>query len=120
MKLSIALTFVLTATLAACGGDDGPSDSAKIVDLTLAETTSLCQGWAMDMPERTVDCGNGNTSTVGIDPASCSEPTGLPATCELTVGQMRACLTDQFAQSDADICAGTLPASCAPLFACFG
>lgn len=121
MKLTTGLSLALLSlslSLTACGGDDAGNDDRKVVDLTAAEAMAICQELAADAPERTVMCGNGVTITVGTAPADCAMPVSLPATCTVTVSQVRACQLAQVAQTDAEICAFDLPTECAPLFAC--
>jgi len=116
-KISMVLCGVLSMALVACGGgdDSGLSDSKVVGTLTLEEAMSLCQELAGVFPERTVDCGGGNTLTVGIDPAECTDQP--PMTCTATVGQFRDCFGDISDLTDAQWCDPNTqpPASCAPV-----
>lgn len=119
-KLSLSLVS-LVAVLGACG-DSGVSDSKKVADLTPSEAVSVCEDLAAGFPPRTVTCGAGVTVTVGQDVAECTTKTdeALPAkTCDVTVGEVRACSNAMGALTDAQLCtAEALPAACSKIFAC--
>lgn len=108
----------LSAFLIACGGDGVP-DSKKLSDLTAEESKDACEEAAADYPERTVNCGDGITLTVGIDEAECATAEPAPASCTATVGDARACFEAMYSLTDAQICmAESLPAACAKIEGC--
>lgn len=117
MKKNLWVVSLLSLALAACGGgDDSGLDDSKVVgQLTASEAMSLCVELSGVFPQRTVDCGGGNTIDVGIDPAECNE--APPATCTATVGQFRDCFGDISDLTDAQWCDANTqpPASCAPV-----
>jgi hypothetical protein len=117
---SLLCAALFTVGLIACGGDDGPSDSTKLTSLSAGDLKSVCLDIAADFPERTVDCGGGNTLTVGLSAAECNTVTVPPAACTATVGDVRSCAGALQTAADADLCAGTFtpPASCAALESC--
>jgi hypothetical protein len=104
----------IAALLVGCGGgdDSGVSDSTKLGDLSASDSTALCNDFAHDYPARTVDCGDGSTQEVGIDASECGEDEPPPASCEITVGQLRDCFDALYDQSDADVCAFVEPDAC--------
>ena len=114
--------IVAVLFLAACGGGSGGgvSDDKKVVDLTDSEGQSLCNELAAALPEKTVDCGGGQTITLGAGGAAecVSDLNNLEASCTLTAGQYRDCIDAIAAESDADVCAGTLPPACNAFGAC--
>jgi hypothetical protein len=110
--------LLLSALLIGCGGD-GVSDSKKLSDLTAEEAKDACLEQAADFPERTVDCGDGITLTVGIAEADCNDAGPADAGCTATVGDARACFDAMYKLTDAQICmAESLPAACAKLEGC--
>ena len=121
MTRLIALVFV---GVAACGGGSGgdiggvPGDT-RIVDLTDPEISSVCDAEVTASgAERTVDCGGGTTITIGAESKqSCIDNVNAtPVGCTATVNDVIDCFNDISTQTDAEICANTLPASCAVLF----
>ena len=128
------LSSVLCAALAfACGGgkggggSSGVSGSKQIIDLDAAERSQVCEFLADVLgPERTVDCGGGETRGVGGEASECvAEFTSLAMNapgCTITVGQYETCIEALANLSDAQICADDFPAACAPLLAseCLG
>ncbi|MEO8698748.1 MAG: hypothetical protein ABI867_01860 [Kofleriaceae bacterium] len=123
----LALGFLI-----ACGGGSGDGGSgvdsdAAIVDLSAAEVTDVCEYVTDVLPERTVDCGDGDTITVGEGGVTeCTgDYTDLAADhpdCELTVGDVEACAEAFAALSDEELCSmDSFPAACAPILAedCF-
>lgn len=123
MKNLSLLLIAVASTLGACG-DSGVSSSKKIADLTPAEAISVCEDVAAEFPKRTVTCSASVTVSVGQDNAECTTKTdeALPAkTCDITVGEVRACSSAMGALTDAQLCSdGALPAACTKLFACSG
>jgi len=108
---------VFAISLGACA-DDGVPDSKKLTELTVAEAKDACLELQADYPERTVTCGT-ITITIGLTVAECNDETPAPAACTATVGDARACNSDLYKQTDAELCAdGPLPASCAKLTSC--
>ncbi len=136
MKLTW-LVSVLCMTLAYCGGGTGGGgggssgvDPTKTIgELSGSEIRDLCEYFStlQEQPERTVDCGDGVTTTVGLNPedvqASIDEcvadaPLG---TCPATVADAESCFEAFSEFTDAQLCeqangGGTLPVECAPLF----
>ena len=123
MKNLAWLLVAVASTLVACG-DSGVASSKKVADLTPTEATSVCDDIAAEFPKRVVTCSATVTITVGQDAAECaSKPDdSLPAkTCDLTVGEVRACASAFGALTDAQLCADTPPpAACTKVFACAG
>lgn len=110
----------ISLALAACGGDGGGSsglpDNKSAGSLTSAEAMALCQEIAADYPERTIDCGNGTTITIGTSASDCATAT-IPATCTATVGDFRDCFAAMDALTDAQVCMSDgFPPECAPVF----
>ena len=117
-KTSTLLIGILSLGLIACGGDDGSGvpDSKVVGMLTADEATAVCTELAGIFPERTVDCGDGITITIGIDSAECGQEQP-PATCTATVGDYRDCFAALSDFTDAQICSDTAPPpACAPVF----
>jgi len=110
----------LAAVLVGCGGgDDGPSSSKKLADLSNSEATDLCHSFASDYPPKTVDCGADGTTTFGFDDADCTgSDNTFDSTCTATVGDLRDCADDLYNESDADICNQVVPPSCAAVSSC--
>jgi hypothetical protein len=117
---ALSIVSILTAmALAACGGDDGVDGSKKLSELSVAENKDACLELAEDYPEKTVDCGDGATLTVGLTATECNDQQVAPATCTATVDEARACTADIYNQSNADLCMDKpLPASCSKLAEC--
>jgi hypothetical protein len=119
MKTLSIVSILAAMALTACGGDDGVDGSKKLSELTVAESKDACLDLAADYPEKTIDCGDGLTLTVGITAAECNDQQTAPATCTATVDDSRACTADVYNQSDADLCSDKpLPASCSKLTQC--
>jgi hypothetical protein len=128
----IASAFVISGLAFACGGGSGGGGGSgvdtdvEIDTLDAAEAQDLCEYiiGLQEMPERTVDCGGGNTITIGINPgdvaAAVTECTaGLQSdvtdACAATVGDVETCFETIEGLSDAELCSETtpIPASCA-------
>lgn len=108
-------TIVLVVCLAlyGCGGggDSGVPDSAVASDLSAEEAQAVCE----EIEFREVDCGGGNTMTLGQEDCSTAEPP--PATCTATVGEFRDCFDALEALSDDEICMlEEPPAACDAFF----
>lgn len=112
----LQLSILAVPFLVACGG---PSDSTKITELSDDEAKDLCEEMVDANPQRMVTC-MGVTITVGLSAASCSDPPTPNPSCQATVGEARDCNEDQGDQTEADICAGMIPSSCAKLAQCGG
>jgi hypothetical protein len=113
---NLILSFA-TLTLIGCGG--GIDGSTKLSDLSVAEVKDLCNELLDDYPEKTVDCGNGFTVTVGVAASECSDPSEAPATCMGTVEDQRDCISEIYNQSDMETCSDqALPAACTRLQGC--
>jgi hypothetical protein len=111
-------------------GSSGVDPSKQINELTDDEVRDLCDyfGELQESPERTVDCGDGNTITIGINPDelqmsidSCVAE--IPRdTCTATVAEAEMCFEtlDTTGLSDAEVCAIFMsedpPAGCDALF----
>jgi hypothetical protein len=118
--------ILFVALVAACGGGSGSGSGVdsnkKLADLTASESDAECNYAYDTYPQVTVTCPGGTSITKGEDPtqraADCNGTTDVPAGCTVTVGQVEACLSDIYHESDAALCStNTLPpASCAPLF----
>lgn len=114
---------VLLACLLACDGGDGGEitvpGTTKLVDLTDPEVDVVCDDFVVATgPERTADCGGGQMVTVGGESKQeCIDNiAATPATCPATVDDLLQCFADIAAQSDQDLCADLVPASCDTLF----
>ncbi|MBA2543767.1 MAG: hypothetical protein H0V17_29255 [Deltaproteobacteria bacterium] len=125
----IASAFLCTGLAIACGGGGGGGGDGSgvdrdevVADLSQDELGDLCEYFIglQEQPERTVDCGDGVTLTVGINPedvdeeiADCASE-GPPAGCPVTVGEVEDCFEQLEAFSDAQLCSDTteLPAAC--------
>jgi len=122
----IASGALATGLTFACGGGSGGLDSGtKIVDLEPAELATLCEDLASQLgPERTIDCGGGETKTVGGEDASeCVDDLGMfDPECPTTVGQYENCIDAFGGRTDQEICSDVLPTECAVVFDanCFG
>lgn len=130
----IGSALVCSAFAFACGGGSGGGGSGVpsntlLVDVTPDQAADLCEYFvnSQEQPERTIDCGGGQTITVGINPedvaaqvADCTSglQTDVTDGCDVTVGQAEDCFDALGALTDAQLCDpnGTLPAACAPLF----
>jgi hypothetical protein len=80
------------------GGGSGVTGSKKLVDLSTDEITSVCE-FQVELagPARTIDCGGGQTATVGG-------------------GSVADCVSSfQDQQTSNPSCMATPPAACAPL-----
>jgi hypothetical protein len=109
MTLKWLAAFACTG-LMYCGGGSGGGGGASGVDrnktiaeLSDGEAMDLCEFIGNSIPdERTIDCGDGNTITVGIDPAErdeqiaecTAEVSNLPD-CTATVGDAEDCANGQ-------------------------
>jgi hypothetical protein len=121
--------ILCVALFAACGGGSGSGvdSSKKLSDLTVAEVNQECNYAFETYPEKTITCPDSTTRTKGSKAADratqCSATANrIPAGCTATVGQAEQCLEDVYNESDAALCANTIPPSCAPLLsaACQG
>jgi hypothetical protein len=117
MKALSLVSITVAMVLGACGG--GVDGDKKLSELSVSENKDACLELAGDYPEKTVDCGNGVTLTVGLTAAECNDQEVAPATCTATVDDARACTADIYNQSNADLCMDKpLPASCSKLTQC--
>jgi hypothetical protein len=114
--------LVICLVAVACDGDSDEitvPGTTKLVDLGDPEIDVVCDDFVEATgPERTADCGGAGMVTVGGESKQeCIDNiTTTPATCPATVDDLLACFADIAAQSDADLCADVVPASCATLF----
>ncbi len=119
MKRSLGMCLVVAA-LSWVGCDDGSGGlsvdrSKKIKDVTTAESKAICEDFLAAYPEKTVDCGGGETQKVGVSATDCDDEPNPPSdTCEATVGDAWDCTAALYANP----CTTSLPAVCAPLAAC--
>lgn len=101
------------------GGGSGLDSGAPIASLDAGEVGDLCDYLVGVLgPERVIDCGDGDTRSVGGEDATecVSELSAFPDTCTITVGQYEACIEDLADLTDAQICDGQLPPTCGVLF----
>lgn len=112
----LPFSLLVVPFMIACGG---PSDSTKITDLSTDEAKDLCEESVDANPERTITC-SGVMLTVGLSSADCADPGTPPTSCTATVGDVRDCNEAQGNQTEAEICAGTIPAACEALLSCEG
>jgi hypothetical protein len=110
----LQLSLLAVPFLIACGG---PSDSTKLNELSEDEAKDLCEEARDSNPERTVTC-MGVMLTVGLSSEDCADPGTPGSSCTATVGDARACNEAQGNQTEAQICAGEIPAACAKLASC--
>lgn len=125
-KRFIGSVVLGSALLVACsgGGGSGVSSSKTLVSLSDGEITDLCE-YSADVvgPQQTIDCGGGQTVTIGdASVADCvadfQELQDENPSCAATVGNAEGCLEAIADSTDAQLCS-SLPAACAALFACF-
>ncbi len=132
----IGSAFLCSVMAFACGGGGGGGGSGVDADVALLDVTAGEAGDVCDyiinlqeQPERTVDCGDGTTVTVGTTAAQAAEDIAdcttdlqaVAADCAATVGDLEACFEDLSSASDAELCSDApLPAACAPVFPCLG
>jgi hypothetical protein len=133
MKATWFISAVLSTTLLSCGGGSGDTGGSgvasgkKVVDLSATELQDLCEYFSSlkEQPEREVDCGDGSTTSVGINPEDvqaevddCIADAPSSAECPLTVGQSEACIEAIEGRSDDELCSDEIeiPAECAPVF----
>jgi hypothetical protein len=114
---------MITGLAYACGGGSGGGGSGvagakKVIDLTPAEIDSLCAYISTVFPEQTVTCASGPVM-LGTTKANCistsPSKTAAPG-CTVTVDQSESCAEAFGAETDAQVCANTIPTACAPLF----
>lgn len=118
--------------MAACGnselGRSGVSVDTEITELTPDEASKMCEfiiGLA-EQPERVIDCGNGQTTTVGINPDDIAEAIdncvadlqAVRDSCEGNVGDFETCFLDSSNASDDVICSPILIQSCEIVASC--
>ena len=127
MMKSILFALAVTTLAFACGGGSGDSvsgvsGSKTLASLSDAEITQFCE-YQIDLagPERTIECDEQTTVTVGGDTvAECvtnfQESQDSAPNCPTTVAQAEACFEAISDRSDAEICEFEIPAACAPLF----
>lgn len=110
--------LITTLALGACGGG-GPSDSTKLADLSNSEAQELCEE---SIGSRTITC-SGTSITIETTQEDCNEAGAgqdpIPAGCQATVGDFRACQDATDAATDAQLCEGFQPPACAAIAACF-
>lgn len=106
----LSLSLLVVPFVIACGG--GPSDSTKIVDLSTDEAQDVCEETSFN---RSVTCQG---QTISIKSTDCTMLGTPAATCTATVGDARACSSAMESASDADLCAGNIPAACEKLSGC--
>lgn len=133
MKATWLVSALLGTTLLCCGGGNGGGGGSgvgsnkKVVDLSAAELEDLCEYFSSlsEQPEREIDCGDGTTTTTGINPEDvqaeideCITDAPTDAACPLTVGQAEACIEALESSTDEELCSDDLeiPAECAPVF----
>jgi len=124
MSKHLVAAFMITGLVFACGGGkggglgSGVQGTKKVIDLTPAEIDSLCAYISAVFPEHTATCTDGPL-TIGTTKAKCistsPNKTAAPG-CLATVDQSESCAEDFGAETDAQVCANTIPAACAPLF----
>jgi hypothetical protein len=124
MSKHLVAAFMITGLVFACGAGkggglgSGVQGNKKVIDLTPAEIDSLCAYISAVFPEKTVTCTDGPT-TPGTTKADCISTSFNKTTapgCTVTVDQSEACAEAFGAETDAQICAGTIPTACTPLF----
>lgn len=119
---AIAISALTMGLAFACGGGSGGGDAVSsgtpIVELSGDQTVDVCETWAGLLgPEREIDCGDGQTVTIGGAMASeCVDEltqiqTSAPG-CPITFGEYDACIRALAGQSDAEWCGGGFPAAC--------
>lgn len=103
----------------ACGGgddaDSGVDSDKRVAELSESEVRDVCEAGieAQGGEGTTHDCGDGVTAEVGTVDECVADYQDFPSDCELTVGELEACVNDWD-----DLC-GDPPPSCQPLFECF-
>ncbi len=133
MKASWLASAFLGTTLLYCGGGSGGvggsgvGSNKRVVELNASELLELCEYFSSikEQPEREIDCGNGSTTTVGINPEDvqaevddCVADAPTNASCPLTVGQAEGCIEALEGRTDAELCSDdfVIPEECAPVF----
>jgi hypothetical protein len=100
-----------------CGGGSGIDSSDTLGSLTVAEQMTECNYLASEYPQKQIDCGSGQTITVGSTASDCSgsnfDP--IPSTCTVTVGQLEDCDAALYDEGSAACTSTTTPAACQPL-----
>jgi hypothetical protein len=102
MKPGFLSVLVLSAFLAACGGDDdgggdgsGVDGSKAITTLEAGEVTSFCT-WVIDIqggPDSETECGDGLTVTVPTQAECEAEYGSVPDACSgVTVSELEGCV----------------------------
>jgi hypothetical protein len=116
--------LLLVVAIVGCGGGSGSGidGNKKLADLTVAELNEECNYAYETYPEVTITCPDGSTKhkgQTGTQSTDCAATKNdVPATCPVTVSQVETCFADSYDESDAAVCAGTVPPSCAPLLSC--
>jgi hypothetical protein len=127
MSKWIVVVFLSAGWAAACGSDgSGVSGDKQLVSLSTGEINDLCEYLVkVEGPERTVDCGNRVTITIGRGTvADCvlAVQDGLAQfpSCDATVDDAESCSEDLADITDAELCTNPtlLPRSCEPLISC--
>jgi len=111
LALSLLVPFVV-----ACGGGSGGSgisSSRKLTELSAEEQMDLCEELTFS---RTVTCEG---TSITIRSEDCAQITPPPSSCMATVGEARACMSQQQSATDEQLCTGELSA-CESLIACSG
>jgi hypothetical protein len=78
---------------------------------------SECNYLASTYPSKTIDCGSGNTITIGTSASKCSGSAFdmIPSTCTVTVGQLEDCEAALYDEGSAACTATTEPTACSAL-----
>jgi hypothetical protein len=125
MKYLLASTLFTMAVFACGGGSGGEgsgiSASTPVADFSADQDQDMC-GYIIELagPERTVDCGDGVTITLGGEEiASCLDDLETFSACGLLAGDVEGCAEAISAIPDQNFCTQqTPPAACAELFQC--
>lgn len=122
------------ATLGACvlfesggSGGSGVSGGKRLVDLTPAEVSQICEHEvATAPPQRTINCPEGTITISPGDVADCidgfTSSAAAAPNCPATVSQYEACSAAIQSRTDAQICANDFPQQCSVFLspACVG
>jgi hypothetical protein len=119
------LSLFMLVVAAACGGDDGPSDTSGfdqtqiLTSFSTSERTDYC-AWAIEVqggPGHVTQCGDGVTVTAPTQSECEADLAALPQTTEctsLTVGDYESCIH----HLDTDPCGAIQSDDCAKWLAC--
>jgi hypothetical protein len=118
--------------LVSCGGGSssgsGVDEAKTLAELSDGELADICEYRVglEQSPQREVDCGDGQTITVGLDAedvqGAIDECVSFmpPATCTATVGEVETCFETIAGFTDDELCdfflGQTAPAACEPIF----